>query len=120
MGWVKVQVSQPQRRIRTMSSSRGSTLNREETDLDSEFSELLSAQRPYQVVVWNDPVNLMTYVSWVFRSYFGHSEARAKELMLQVHHEGRAVVSHGPREKAEQDVTAMHQFGLQATLEEAE
>ncbi|GAA1162199.1 ATP-dependent Clp protease adapter ClpS [Nesterenkonia sandarakina] len=103
-----------------MSSAQGSTLSREETDLDPEFSQLLSAARPYQVVVWNDPVNLMTYVSWVFRSYFGHSKARAEQLMMQVHQEGRAVVSHGPREKAEQDVTAMHQYGLQATLEEVE
>lgn len=99
-----------------MSSVQGSTLTREETDLGAQFSQ----QRPYQVVVWNDPVNLMSYVSWVFRSYFGHSEARAHELMLQVHHEGRAVVAGGPREKAERDVTAMHQYGLQATLEESE
>lgn len=99
-----------------MSSVQGSTLTREETDLSTQSLP----QRPYQVVVWNDPVNLMSYVSWVFRSYFGHSEARAHELMLQVHHEGRAVVASGAREKAEQDVTAMHQYGLQATLEESE
>ena len=99
-----------------MSSVQGSTLTREETGLGAQVLQ----QRPYQVVVWNDPVNLMSYVSWVFRSYFGHSEARAHELMLQVHNEGRAVVAGGTREKAERDVTAMHQYGLQATLEEAE
>ena len=99
-----------------MSSVQGSTLTREETDLSTRSLQ----QRPYQVVVWNDPVNLMSYVSWVFRAYFGHSEARAHELMLQVHHEGRAVVASGAREKAERDVTAMHQYGLQATLEESE
>ncbi len=76
--------------------------------------------RSYRVVVWNDPVNLMSYVSWVFRSYFGHSRSRAYDLMMLVHHEGRAVVAHGSRERAERDVHAMHHYGLQATLEEGE
>ncbi len=99
-----------------MCSTAGSTLTQEETDLH--LSTV--AAKPYQVVVWNDPVNLMSYVAWVFRSYFGHSKEKAKKLMLQVHQEGRAVVATGPREKAERDVTAMHSYGLQATLEEAE
>lgn len=102
----------------TASGAQGATLTRESADVSSE--ELRSTQRPYQVVVWNDPVNLMSYVAWVFRSYFGHSRQKAEELMLQVHHEGRAVVASGTREKAERDVTAMHHYGLQATLEEAE
>ncbi|NLS10547.1 ATP-dependent Clp protease adapter ClpS [Nesterenkonia sp. MY13] len=101
-----------------MSSTAGSTLTREEADLSEQ--QRAAANRPYQVVVWNDPVNLMSYVAWVFRSYFGHSKEKAKKLMLQVHHEGRAVVATGPREQAERDVTAMHNYGLQATVEEAE
>lgn len=102
-----------------MSSVEGSTLTRGETDLETESSSLSQVQRPYQVVVWNDPVNLMSYVAWVFRTYFGHPRERAHQLMLQVHERGRAVVSTGTREQAERDVTAMHHYGLQATLEES-
>lgn len=72
---------------------------------------------PWVTLVWNDPVNLMSYVSYVFRSYFGFSRAKAEQLMLQVHHEGRAVVSTGNREAMEVDVQAMHSFGLWATLQ---
>lgn len=97
-----------------MSSTAGSTLTQEETGLHTVVN------RPYQVVVWNDPVNLMSYVAWVFRSYFGHSKQKAKTLMLQVHHQGRAVVASGAREEMERHVTAMHNYGLQATVEEAE
>ncbi|WP_146341461.1 ATP-dependent Clp protease adapter ClpS [Nesterenkonia sp. NBAIMH1] len=93
----------------------GATLTGSDTDL----AAVLTPQRPFHVVVWNDPVNLMSYVAWVFRSYFGHSKERAQELMMKVHTEGRAVVATAGREKAEQDVTAMHNYGLQATLEEA-
>ncbi len=76
-------------------------------------------QRPgvWTTVVWNDPVNLMSYVSYVFRSYFRVSRERADQLMMQVHSDGRAVVSSGSREKMETDVTAMHQFGLWATVQ---
>jgi ATP-dependent Clp protease adaptor protein ClpS len=73
--------------------------------------------RPWITIVWNDPVNLMTYVEFVFREYFGYPEAKATELMLQVHHEGRAVVSNGTREDMERDVAAMHGYGLWATLQ---
>ena len=71
---------------------------------------------PWVTIVWNDPVNLMTYVSWVFRSYFGHSREEAERLMLLVHTEGRAVVASGGREEMERHVEAMHDFGLWATL----
>ena len=71
---------------------------------------------PWLTIVWNDPVNLMSYVAHVFRSYFGYSESEATRLMLQVHHEGRSVVSSGSREKMEIDVQAMHSYGLWATL----
>jgi ATP-dependent Clp protease adaptor protein ClpS len=75
--------------------------------------------RPWQVVVWNDPVNLMSYVTWVFQKLFGYSRERATKLMLDVHTKGRAVVSSGPRERAELDVFRLHQHGLWATLEQA-
>ncbi|WP_291277879.1 ATP-dependent Clp protease adapter ClpS [Galactobacter sp.] len=72
--------------------------------------------RPYELLVWDDPVNLMSYVAYIFRSYFGYSAPRAEELMLQVHHEGKAVVASGSRERIEADLVAMHGYGLQATL----
>jgi len=75
---------------------------------------------PWVTIVWNDPVNLMSYVSWVFRSYFGHPQKTADRLMLQVHEEGRAVVSDGSREEMERDVEAMHGYGLWATLQKAD
>ncbi len=71
-------------------------------------------------VVWNDPVNLMAYVTYVFRTYFGYPQERAERLMLQVHEEGRATVSRGNREQMETDVQAMHGYGLWATLQQAE
>jgi ATP-dependent Clp protease adaptor protein ClpS len=69
------------------------------------------------VIVWNDPVNLMTYVTFVFRKLFGYSQSHARRLMLQVHHEGRAVVSGGTREKCEHDVARLHAHGLWATMQ---
>ena len=81
-------------------------------------SESVDTARPWNVVVWNDPINLMSYVVYVFRKVFGHSKAKATRLMLQVHHEGRAIVSSGPLEQAEIDVASMHSHGLWATLEQ--
>jgi ATP-dependent Clp protease adaptor protein ClpS len=69
------------------------------------------------VIVWNDPVNLMTYVTYVFRKLFGYSQPHARRLMLQVHLEGRAVVSGGTREKCEHDVARLHAHGLWATMQ---
>jgi ATP-dependent Clp protease adaptor protein ClpS len=71
---------------------------------------------PWLVLVWNDPINLMSYVTLVLRKLFGYSEAKATKLMLQVHNEGKAVVSSGTREKAEHDVARLHGFGLWATM----
>jgi ATP-dependent Clp protease adaptor protein ClpS len=71
---------------------------------------------PWIVIVWNDPINLMSYVTLVFQKLFGYSRAKATQLMLQVHNEGKAVVSSGPREKAEHDVSRLHAHGLWATL----
>ena len=72
--------------------------------------------RPWIVIVWNDPINLMSYVTLVFQKLFGYSREKATQLMLQVHHEGKAVVSSGTREKAEYDVSRLHAHGLWATL----
>jgi len=71
---------------------------------------------PWIVIVWNDPINLMSYVTLVFQKLFGYSRAKATELMLQVHNDGKAVVSSGPREKAEYDVSRLHAHGLWATM----
>jgi ATP-dependent Clp protease adaptor protein ClpS len=72
--------------------------------------------RPWIVIVWNDPINLMSYVTLVFQQLFGYSRAKATTLMLQVHNEGKAVVSSGTREKAEHDVARLHARGLWATM----
>ena len=85
-----------------------------ERDVALDVSELLDTA--WVTIVWNDPVNLQTYVSYVFRSYFGHPRAEAERLMLLVHNEGRAVVATGAREEMERHVEAMHDFGLWATL----
>ena len=73
---------------------------------------------PWVTVVWDDPVNLMSYVSYVFQTHFGFSREKAEELMLAVHHEGRAVVATGTRESMEAHVEAMHTYGLWATIEQ--
>ena len=72
--------------------------------------------RPWIVIVWNDPINLMSYVTLVFQKLFGSSRAKATMVMLQVHNEGKAVVSSGTREKAEHDVARLHARGLWATM----
>jgi len=74
--------------------------------------------RPWIVIVWNDPINLMSYVTFVFQKLFGYSRAKATKLMLQVHNEGKAVVSSGTREKCEIDVARLHAYGLWATLQQ--
>ena len=73
---------------------------------------------PWVTVVWNDPVNLMSYVTLVLQQLFGYSRAKATELMLDVHHKGRAVVSSGSREQMETDVARLHAKGLWATLQQ--
>ena len=74
--------------------------------------------RPWVVIVWNDPINLMSYVTLVFQKLFGYSLAQATKLMLQVHNEGKAVVSSGNREKSELDVSRLHAHGLWATMQQ--
>ena len=73
---------------------------------------------PWIVIVWNDPVNLMTYVTWVFQRLFGYSLQRATELMLDVHHRGKAVVAGGAREQCEAHVARLHAYGLWATMQQ--
>ena len=72
---------------------------------------------PWIVIVWNDPVNLMSYVVLVLQKVFGYSREKATKLMLEVHHDGKSAVSHGTREKAEIDVARLHAHGLWATME---
>ncbi len=92
----------------------GTDLERDTTTASRNASEL-----PWQTIVWNDPVNLMNYVTHVFRSYFGYSTQEAERLMLQVHHDGKAIVATGPREKMERHAEAMHEYGLWATVDQA-
>jgi ATP-dependent Clp protease adaptor protein ClpS len=85
------------------------------TDLD----ESVSPDLPWITIVWNDPVNLMSYVTHVFMTVFGYSKDKAHKLMLDVHERGRAVVSSGTRERAELDVYRLHEHGLWATMEQS-
>jgi ATP-dependent Clp protease adaptor protein ClpS len=86
-------------------------------DIDELLDEALRTDKPWVTIVWNDPVNLMSYVAFVFQKHFGYSREKATELMMDVHHKGRAAVSHGTREEMERDVEAMHGYGLWATMQ---
>jgi ATP-dependent Clp protease adaptor protein ClpS len=88
-----------------------------EVEPDLTPDEITLVSRPWVTIVWNDPVNLMSYVTYVFRTYFGYEKKLAEKLMLEVHNDGRSVVSSGSREEMERDVQAMHEYGLWATLE---
>ena len=80
-------------------------------------AELTAEDKPWQTIVWNDPVNLMSYVTYVFQKLFGYSREHATALMLDVHHKGRAIVSSGSKEKVEGDVAKLHAAGLWATMQ---
>jgi len=84
--------------------------------IDERIQPSFLVDRPWITIVWDDPVNLMSYVTYVFITVFGFSKDRATELMLKVHNEGKAVVSTGSREEMERDVQRLHEFGLWATL----
>src|SRR5688500_3609048 len=86
---------------------------RVEEDITTEETD---PDRPWLVIVWNDPINLMSYVTWVFQKLFGYSLEKATRLMLEVHNDGRSVVSSGSREKAELDCFRLHGHGLWATI----
>ncbi len=90
--------------------------------VEAESPELFESQatdRPWLVIVWNDPINLMSFVTYVFQKLFGYSKEKATKLMLDVHNKGRAVVSSGTRERAELDVFRLHEHGLWATMEQS-
>ena len=83
-----------------------------------EVDEVVDTARIWVVVVWNDPINLMSYVVFVFQKLFGFSREKATKLMMDVHHKGKAVVSGGNREQAEADVSRLHAHGLWATMQQ--
>jgi ATP-dependent Clp protease adaptor protein ClpS len=83
----------------------------------SEVDEVGTDDMPWQTIVWNDPVNLMSYVTYVFQTLFGYSKDKAIKLMLDVHHKGKAIVSSGSKDKVETDVAKLHAAGLWATME---
>lgn len=89
------------------------------TEVDRSGGELGAEDQPWQTIVWNDPVNLMSYVTYVFQKLFGFGREKAVRLMLDVHEKGRATVSSGPREKVEADVAKLHAAGLWATMQRA-
>ena len=93
-------------RLRRLHRSRRRTLD-----------EVPASDRQWVTIVWDDPVNLMTYVTWVFQKLFGYSREKAEQLMLDVHHKGRAVVSTGARERMEHDASQLHAYGLWATVD---
>ncbi len=82
-----------------------------------DVTEVADVDVPWVVIVWNDPINLMSYVTWVFQKLFGYSRAKAQRLMMDVHTKGRAVVSSGSRESCEIDVAKLHAHGLWATMQ---
>ncbi|HZD65049.1 MAG TPA: ATP-dependent Clp protease adapter ClpS [Acidimicrobiales bacterium] len=99
-----------------MSASSSSTTAPTRVDQPETGSDV-APDRPWKVIVWNDPINLMSYVTFVFQKLFGYSREKATKLMLDVHHKGKAIVSSGPRERAELDVFRLHEHGLWATME---
>ena len=86
---------------------------------EPEFDEITKLAKPWVTIVWNDPVNLMSYVTFVLQKLFGYPEPKANALMLDVHHKGRATVSSGSKEKVEGDVAKLHAAGLWATMQKA-
>lgn len=85
--------------------------------LEEQIQAIFSSDTPWVTIVWDDPVNLQSYVTYVFMELFGYSKAKATELMLQVHNEGKAQVSTGSREEMEHDAARLHEYGLWATIQ---
>src|SRR3954462_14239586 len=102
--------------MKVMAAAATPTVERIEQPVDDETAD---PERPWVTIVWNDPINLMSYVVYVFQKLFGYPREKATKLMLDVHQKGRAVVSEGPREKCEFDVSRLHAHGLWATLQKA-
>jgi len=87
---------------------------------EPQVDDITELATPWVTIVWNDPVNLMSYVAFVFQKYFGYGKKKAERLMMEVHQDGRSVVSTGSREAMERDVQAMHEYGLWATTQKAD
>ncbi|MDQ1391088.1 MAG: ATP-dependent Clp protease adaptor protein ClpS [Acidimicrobiaceae bacterium] len=96
-----------------MTTTAPAPVRTDKPDIDESNKE----DRPWIVIVWNDPINLMSYVTFVFQKLFGFPKSKAEKLMLDVHLKGKAVVSSGPKEKAELDVFRLHEHGLWATMQ---
>ncbi|MGH3761820.1 ATP-dependent Clp protease adapter ClpS [Actinophytocola sp.] len=92
-------------------------VEQDQTQAEPIGSEFTAEDKPWQTIVWNDPVNLMSYVTYVFQKLFGYSREHATKLMLDVHHKGRALVSSGSKDKVEGDVAKLHAAGLWATMQ---
>lgn len=103
-----------------MTMSSRSAVVTPDTEQDIDVEDVTEIDKAWLVIVWNDPINLMSYVTWVLQKLFGYSRPKATKLMLQVHNEGRAVVSSGPREKAELDCYRLHAHGLWATISKSD
>jgi len=97
-----------------MAAPTTSPVELEEPEVDA----VTDLDKPWLVIVWNDPINLMSYVTFVLQKLFGYSRTKAEKLMLDVHQKGRAIVSSGSQEKAELDVSPLHEHGLWATMEQ--
>ena len=80
--------------------------------------DVVVPDRVWLVIVWNDPINLMSYVTFVFQKLFGYSKSKAEKLMLDVHHKGKAIVSSGARERMEYDASRLQAYGLWATVDQ--
>lgn len=97
----------------------GSPMATPELDEQIDVDVVVSENLPWMCIVWDDPVNLMSYVAYVFQTVLGYDRKRATELMMQVHSEGKAVVSSGEKDKVEGDVKKLHTAGLWATMQQA-
>ena len=102
-----------------MSARLGGPASAPVKERDPSTKQRVTPDGPWDVIVWDDPVNLMSYVVFVFRRVFGYPEPVARKLMLEVHHDGRALVASEPREQAEMYVQQLHGYGLQATMQRA-
>jgi ATP-dependent Clp protease adaptor protein ClpS len=109
-----IQIGAPLATLAALASIAPMEVELEEPDVDETPAE----DRPWIVLVWNDPINLMSYVTFVLQKLFGYSLEKAEALMLDVHEKGRAVVSTGTKEKAELDVFRLHEHGLWATMQQ--
>lgn len=103
--------------MQPLGAGTGATPDAPVRERDPLVDDAPTTSGPWDVIVWDDPVNLMSYVTLVLRRVFGYSREHAEELMLRVHNEGRAVVAEEPREQAELHVAQLHAYGLQATIE---